>query len=155
MSAESALPLVYLSSRYPAISHAFILREIRELRQLGLRIHAISINPPDRPAAQLTAEEHDEALSTFYVKSAGLRGILLPHLWTLVGRPLAYFRGVLFALRLGGADLRKLVFGLFYLAEAVTRPISPACPFCNPRSHGGPDCQPHLSAHLLDDSARA
>jgi colanic acid/amylovoran biosynthesis glycosyltransferase len=113
------LHVAYLISRYPVISHAFILGEVRSLRKLGICVQVASINPPDRSEAHLTAEERDEAMSTFYVKSAGLRGVLVPHLATLIWQPLAYLKGVLFALRLGGADLIKLVFGLFYFVEAV------------------------------------
>jgi colanic acid/amylovoran biosynthesis glycosyltransferase len=119
MNGESPLKLAYLISRYPAISHAFILREIRCLRQLGITIDVASINPPDRSAAQLTVEEQEEAASTFYVKSAGLRGALVPHLATLLSRPFSYLRGLVSALRLGGADLIKIAYGLFYFVEAV------------------------------------
>jgi hypothetical protein len=119
VSGAPPLHVAYLISRYPAISHAFILREVRSLRKLGICVQVASINPPDRSEAHLTAEERDEAMATFSVKSAGLRGVLVPHLATLIWQPLAYLKGVLFALRLGGADLSKLVFGLFYFVEAV------------------------------------
>ena len=40
--------MAYLVSRYPAISHTFILREIQGLRALGHTIITASINAPDR-----------------------------------------------------------------------------------------------------------
>jgi glycosyltransferase involved in cell wall biosynthesis len=38
---------------------------------------------------------------------------------TLVARPLDYLRGLLFALRLGGTDPLKMVYGVLYFVEAV------------------------------------
>ena len=59
--AESQAPirLAYLVSRYPAVSHTFILREVLRLRELGFEITVASINPPDQPPEKLTAAEHD------------------------------------------------------------------------------------------------
>jgi glycosyltransferase involved in cell wall biosynthesis len=111
--------LGYLISRYPAISHTFILREVVELRRLGLRIEVASINSPDRPASGLTAEERAEAERTFYVKAAGVGGALRAHVAAALRGPAAYLRGLVFAARLGGADLRKIVMAALYFAEAV------------------------------------
>ena len=44
----TAPALAYLVSRYPAISHTFILREIQHLRALGHTICTASVNEPDR-----------------------------------------------------------------------------------------------------------
>ena len=43
-----------LVSQCPAIAHTFILRQVLFLRQLGFEISVASINPVDRPPAQLT-----------------------------------------------------------------------------------------------------
>lgn len=121
MNHDQATPvaLAYLVSQYPAVSHTFILREVRRLRQLGLRISVASINDPDRPSAALTAEERAEAAETYYVKSDGARGALCAHWATLRARPGDWLRGLVFALRLGGTDLKRLLYGLFYFVEAV------------------------------------
>ena len=63
--------LAYLVSRYPALSHTFILREVLSLRQQGLFIRVASINPPDRPVGELTPDEQSEAINTFCIKRAG------------------------------------------------------------------------------------
>jgi glycosyltransferase involved in cell wall biosynthesis len=119
MTEQPRLRLAYLVSQYPAISHTFILREVRYLRAEGFDMHVASINGPDRADAQLTQEEREEAQVTYYVKRAGLSGALKAHLSTLLSRPLAYLRGLLFALRLGGFDLQGIVYGFFYFVEAV------------------------------------
>jgi len=116
---EKRLRLGYLVSRYPAISHTFILREVLELRRAGIEIDAASINGLDRPPDKLTAEERAEADRTFYVKRAGITGALSALLRTALGRPLACCRGAWFGIRLGGTDPGKAVMGLFYFVEAV------------------------------------
>jgi colanic acid/amylovoran biosynthesis glycosyltransferase len=46
---NSGIRLAYLVSQYPTAGHAFILREIHKLRELGFDIHVASIRAPDRP----------------------------------------------------------------------------------------------------------
>jgi glycosyltransferase involved in cell wall biosynthesis len=111
--------LGYLISRYPSISHTFILREVAELRRLGFRIHVASINNPDRQSDQLTSEERAEAETTFYVKASGAAGALRAHSAALTRNPAAYLRGLWFAVRLGRTDLRRIAMGCFYFVEAV------------------------------------
>ena len=98
----------YLVSQYPAVSHTFILREVQALREKGFDIHVASINPADRGASGLTAEEREERQNTFYVKRAGMWGVLRAHLSTLIRNPGAYLRGLAFAVKLGGWDIKKI-----------------------------------------------
>jgi glycosyltransferase involved in cell wall biosynthesis len=109
----------YLISRYPAISHTFILREVQELRKLGFSIDVASINGLDRPAEQLATEEREEAGRTWYVKAQGARGALSASLATLCMRPGPFVRAARLALALGGADLRRLALCFFYFIEAA------------------------------------
>ncbi len=111
--------LAYLISQYPAVSHTFILREIVELRRLGFTIRPASINAPDRPAAQLTAAEQQEAEHTWYVKRQGIRGAMTALLASLFSQPTGLARGLAAALRLGGLDLRKTLMNLAYFIEAA------------------------------------
>ncbi len=68
--------LAYLVSAYPAISHTFILREIRRLRELGHTIITASINHPDRASAAMDAYEREEAARTYCLKADGVGGAL-------------------------------------------------------------------------------
>ena len=111
--------IAYLVSRYPAVSHTFILREVQRLRSANFEIHVASINPPDRVASVMTSEERDESAATFYVKREGVRGAISAHVAVLMSSPRAYFKGLGFALKLGGADLRRLVLSFCYFVEAV------------------------------------
>lgn len=117
--AQPPMALAYLVSQYPAFSHTFILREVRRLRKLGFSIDVASINDPDRPPERLTETEQQEYSQTYYVKRHGLRGALSASLATLFSRPGACLRGLAFARRLGGWDLKKLVYSLFYFIEAL------------------------------------
>lgn len=111
--------IAYLVSEYPGISHTFILREVRRLRALNFDIRVASINDPDRPASDMAREERTELATTFYVKRAGLRAFAGVHLKALLDRPSAYFKGLCFAIRLGGGDLGRIAFAICYFVEAV------------------------------------
>lgn len=110
--------IAYLVSRYPAVSHTFILREVLQLRERGFDIEVASINAPDSAAQDMGAEECSEAERTYYVKRHGIIGALGAHLQGL-RRPAAWLRGLRFALGLGGWDLRRKAYGLFYFTEAL------------------------------------
>lgn len=110
--------MAYLVSRYPAVSHTFILREVLQLRERGFDIEVASINPPDSTAQNMSPDEHGEAGRTYYVKRHGILGALSAHLHGL-RRPAAWLRGLRFALGLGGWNLRQKAYGVFYFTEAL------------------------------------
>lgn len=98
--------IAYLVSRYPAVSHTFILREVRRLRSQGLEIQPISVNAPDRALAEMSADEFDETRRTYYLKAAGLEGAAAALAWALALRPLACLKAV------AGAWKLRQAFGL-------------------------------------------
>ena len=118
MPQRTAAPkLAYLVSAYPAISHTFILREVRRLRALGHEIVTASINRPDRPVGSMEDDERQEARDTYVVKADGARGALgaLAYwLWRSPGRLLSTF-AFGFGLRTG----RRWWIGLAYALEAA------------------------------------
>lgn len=111
--------VAYLVSCYPAISHTFILREVLGLRTLGCDIQVTSINPPDRFLTAMTQAEQTEAAQTYVVKRTALMTIMRRHWETLCARPRGYLHGLRKALLLGGLDLKKLLYHIFYFVEAV------------------------------------
>jgi glycosyltransferase involved in cell wall biosynthesis len=113
------LRIAYLISRYPAISHTFILREIRELRRLGADIYPVSVNPPDRPVSQLSEEERTEAGTTVCLKRMNTAQIAGAIWRTLTTCPAGLAAGLQLAFRLGGTDPKAVTKCLFYLAEAI------------------------------------
>ena len=119
MSSGGAVALAYLASEYPAVSHTFILREIQQLRQSGIAIRTASIRPPLPGAGGFTEAESHEAAGTFYVKTRNPLRIVLDHAGCLLRRPFAYLAGLLLAFRLGGLDLKAVLYHLLYFIEAV------------------------------------
>ena len=110
--------MAYLVSRYPSVSHTFILREVRQLRKQGFAIEVASVNEPDREQARMTADEQQETACTYYLKRHGLRGALAAHLAGL-RHPVQYLRGLRYALSLGGLNPARAAYGLFYFTEAL------------------------------------
>lgn len=111
----TAPPLAYLVSAYPAISHTFILREIKQLRELGHDIVTASINRPDRPVEAMEAYERNEAAQTYFIKADGLTGALGALLHGLLHSPLRLLGMLRMSLGLG----RNLLTGLAYGVEAA------------------------------------
>ncbi len=110
--------MAYLVSRYPAVSHTFILREVLQLRERGFDIQVASINAPDAELDDMPPEERKEAGRTYYVKRHGILGALAAHVHGL-RQPVRWLRGLGFALALGGWNPRQLAYGLFYFTEAL------------------------------------
>jgi glycosyltransferase involved in cell wall biosynthesis len=119
LSDNSHIRIAYLVSQYPAASHTFILREILELRRLGFELHVASIRSPDRPFAELSADEQQEQRTTFYVKPKGAFGIVATNISVFFERPFSYVSAILYSLRLAGLNARAALFNLAYLAEAA------------------------------------
>jgi len=103
----------YLVSEYPAISHTFILREVKRLRECGLQVIVSSIN-----SSRAIGEEEEKA-HTFYVKRAGPLGAMGAFFLVLLRRPFSLFKGLFYALWCGGADMRLLNRYFFYFVEAL------------------------------------
>jgi colanic acid/amylovoran biosynthesis glycosyltransferase len=112
-------PIAYVISQYPLLSMIFVLREVLELRKIGVDIRVASINSPDRDRAKLTADEAAEADSTFYVKRRGVVGALWAHVLTVGGNFPGYFRGIGLVFQLGRLDVGRLAFNFFYFTEAL------------------------------------
>ncbi len=111
--------LAYLVSQYPTVTHTFVLREIRTLRDLGMDVDVISLRGCDRPEDQLSGDELEECRRSYVVLKAGLPSLAWVHLATLLGRPISYLGGAVYALRLAGLDLRKMFWNLMYFGESV------------------------------------
>jgi colanic acid/amylovoran biosynthesis glycosyltransferase len=115
----SSKGVAFLVSQHPAINHALLLREIRELRSLGMDIRTVSIRAADRSLNELSPDEQDEQARTFYVKPLGAGGALQIHLPFLMQHPSRYLNGLLFAISLSAWNLPKAFALVGYFAEAV------------------------------------
>jgi colanic acid/amylovoran biosynthesis glycosyltransferase len=117
MNVEAGLRLAYLTTRYPAISHSFVQREVMALRELGAEIETFSIHRPI--AADLfTDEDRAEAAGTFSIRSAPWWKIAAAHVRVLVRHPRAYLTTLSAAV--GRApDGARLLSPVFHFGEAV------------------------------------
>jgi colanic acid/amylovoran biosynthesis glycosyltransferase len=94
MPNTSCTAITYVISQYPAISHTFILGEIKGLLGQGFRINVASINTPDRPFEQLTTAEKEAYQYTFFVKKLLLTKLPYYFLRSLTKYPKGFFRSL-------------------------------------------------------------
>ncbi|HEY6346241.1 MAG TPA: glycosyltransferase family 4 protein [Bryobacteraceae bacterium] len=111
--------LAYLLSQYPTVTHTFLLREIRTLRDSGLDLQVISVRGCDRPDHLLSPQEREERERTYVVLEESFGSVVWTHLGILINSPRRYLAGAVYALRLAGLDLRKMFWNLMYFGEAV------------------------------------
>jgi glycosyltransferase involved in cell wall biosynthesis len=107
--------LAYLCSRYPWISHTFVLREVQALRRRGVEIETFSMIAT--PADQLLAEADVAAFAT----TEALRPVrprALARAVAAVAGSRAGWRTLAFALRRGRRRPRAVLWQVFYLVEA-------------------------------------
>ncbi|MES2391924.1 MAG: glycosyltransferase [Acidobacteriota bacterium] len=121
--ASEALPktlrVAFLLSRYPAVSHTFLLNEVLGLRARGVDVETASINRPDRAPKQLSEAEAAEAHKTHYIKDGNTLLALMTALGTACARPDVLMRGLTAVVKLRNLSLRQRGYWLFYLAEAL------------------------------------
>jgi glycosyltransferase involved in cell wall biosynthesis len=109
--------VAYLISRYPAVSHAFVQREVLALRDAGVEVHTFSLRRAgDSDVLSPTDEAEREA--TYAIQPIRWGRVAADHARALVARPAAYVRTLAHALRLG-SGARGRLWQLFYFAEAV------------------------------------
>lgn len=110
--------ITYLVSRYPAISHTFIMREIEALRRLGLEVDTVTIRRPDA-GELLTPRDREASRQTFAILPVGPMRLIGTHLAMLATHPLRYLATLWYATRRRPPGLGAAVWQLFYFAEAV------------------------------------
>jgi colanic acid/amylovoran biosynthesis glycosyltransferase len=118
VSGTAGLRLGYLVGRYPAISHTFIMREVKALRRLGVDVETMSIWRT-APEKLLAAADREEAASTFAALPAGPWRVLRSQLAACSARPARYFATLMKALRLSPGGVRSRLRHLAYFVEAI------------------------------------
>jgi colanic acid/amylovoran biosynthesis glycosyltransferase len=133
--------VAYLVSRYPAISHAFIAREVQALRRLGLRVDTFGIHRSD-PRHILTTGDAEALRDTYAVLPPRSPRFVWAHLRAMVNRPRRYLGALTLALNQPPVARSGRAGDLAHFAEAV--PIWHEC-----RRRG----LRHLHAHFTRPSA--
>ena len=110
--------IAYLASRYPAVSHTFIQREIAGLREQGMTIDTFAIRRA-QPDEVLSRADEAEARATYALLPVRITHLLRAHLRALVRHPRGYKATLREALRLAPAGARGALWQGFYFGEAV------------------------------------
>ena len=109
--------LAYVVGRYPSISKAFLLEEVKTLRSLGATVETFSVRRVGRD--QILSDADREAFDTTYaILPPRLGHLAAAHLRAVLTRPRRYARALATGLRMRGPGIRGAVWQLFYLAEA-------------------------------------
>lgn len=109
--------IAYLNSRYPAMSHTFIEREVRGLRAIGIEVHTFSIRRPGADDCLGAAHEQAGRTTTYLLDGAAKLACAQLVYWLL--HPLATLRGLFASQRLAPPGLRSRAKHIAFLCEAV------------------------------------
>jgi glycosyltransferase involved in cell wall biosynthesis len=110
--------VAYLMSHYPAISHAFLVREIEHVRADGIDLETLSIHRTE--SGDLLAEaDRRAAATTVSVLPTTFGRLLRAHLGALLRSPRRYVATLALALSTGAPGARERLWHLFYFAEAM------------------------------------
>lgn len=110
--------LAYLVSRYPAVSHTFVLREVRELRSRGFDVRTFSIRRASAADA-LGTEAQAEAQQTRWLVPPRLSGLLAAAAWCSVTRPRRLLQTGLACVFQRGLSLAQRCLWLCYWIEGI------------------------------------
>ena len=110
--------VAYLVGRYPAVSHTFILREVRALRELGVQVDTFSIwrTPPDQ---LLSEADREEAARTLSLLPLSLGRVARSQIAAIAASPSAYARLVARAFRLARPGAYGRFLAATWVAESV------------------------------------
>lgn len=109
--------VAYLVSRYPAVSHAFVQREVLALRDAGVEVHTFALHRAGDEDV-LSPGDRAERDATYAIQPVRWARLISDHLRALVTRPGAYLRTLAYAFGLG-SGARARLWQLFYFAEAI------------------------------------
>ena len=109
--------IAYLVSRYPAVSHSFIQREVLALRGLGVEVETFSLRRATDDEA-ITPLDHAERDKTYALQPVSPLRFVADQVATLLRAPARYLATLGFAIG-RGAGLRGRLWQVFYFAKAV------------------------------------
>lgn len=112
------MKVAYLVNKYPKVSHSFIRREIAALEANGISVARFSI----RSCVEELVDPEDklEFEKTRVILDIGVLNLLLSLISFAIKRPIALFRGLFLALKVGIKSDTGILHHIIYLAEACT-----------------------------------
>jgi len=115
---EAGPSVCYVTSHYPAISHTFVMREIKGVRACGLVVETVSVHKAD-PGQLLSGADQEEAARTWNILPLHRAALARAHLQAARRHPRAYFYTLGQAVSSAPPGLRGRLWQLFYFAEAI------------------------------------
>ena len=112
------MKIAYLVSKYPAVSHTFILQEIQALRARGHEIGTFSVRKA-KPADIIDAVAAEEARNTRHLLPANVPAYLIAFLWAFGTRPLRSIACFLTAIATFDISFWQRLRWCYYYFEAV------------------------------------
>jgi glycosyltransferase involved in cell wall biosynthesis len=108
----------YLVGRYPSRTHAFIVNEVRALREAGLEIETVSVHraPTEMVLSDVDRREFDR---THALRPVSPWRLARCHARALGRAPLAYLRTLLSTILDSPGGPRATLWQLFYFGEAL------------------------------------
>jgi colanic acid/amylovoran biosynthesis glycosyltransferase len=110
--------IAYICSRYPSISHVFILREVLALRRRGAQIDTFTVRRAGDDQL-LSRVDREEDARTFTIVPPDPANLVRAHATALLTRPRRYLSTLRRAIELRGAGPRSLLWQVFYFGEAA------------------------------------
>lgn len=110
--------IAYLTTRYPSLSHTFIMREVAGLRAQGLGVETFSVWKT-REGELLTDADREAFASTRALLPPRLRDYLSAHCAALLAAPWQYVRNFLASSRFAEPGLRGRVLPLLWAMQAI------------------------------------
>lgn len=110
--------IAYLISKYPAVSHTFIRREVDGLRKLGLTINTFSIHQPSLEELK-SPEDINEYQTTTSIFPINLAALLKAQITAIFRFRKRYFTALAVSLKLQNVGLKGRIWPLFHFFEAI------------------------------------
>ena len=110
--------IAYITSYYPAVSHTFILREVRALRRRGVDVRTASVHRSD--AGLLSDVDREEFENTHALLPPRWSRVAKAHLYALARHPRAFVSALRLSLEHSRPGARGRLWQVFYFGEAVT-----------------------------------
>ena len=111
------IKVVYVTSRYPAISHSFIQREVVTLRSLGVEIHTVALRA-GTPTDVRTAADRFDFARTFAVLPVSPVRLVRTQFEAFFAAPRRYLRAAAIAMR-GAIGLTERIRRAGHFVEAT------------------------------------
>ena len=111
------MSIAYLNSEYPSLSHTFIEREIRYLRQRGFSIQTITVRPSNEQGR--LSDSHQKAADETLVLQSGIGAIAKDLILGSIQSPAGLIRALFASQRLSPTGIGFRCRHLAYVAQGI------------------------------------